>query len=265
MEIINIAAECASLGESPVWSAEESALYWVDINGCRLYRTDYPSLAIHSWDTPSEPGMIALRASGGLMVAMVDGIYAFDPNTEEWQHLVGLESYQPQNRPNDGKCDAAGRLWVGTMNMEDHMQPTGSFYRIDTDLRVEKIADDIRIPNGLAWSPDDALMYRTDTRSAMVWRYSFDAAAGTQVQHSLAGLKTRQGGGVAATGRGGDGFRGQTGKLSVGVKPHRTLGVRRAATSGIAATLGLDNGEFDDPLSPGPVSFADQPLDFFGI
>lgn len=179
MEIINIALSPANLGESPVWSAGESALYWVDINGCRLHRAQYPSLSIQSWETPSRAGMIALRSQGGLVVAMVDGLYAFDPNAEDWQLLVELETDQPGNRPNDGKCDAAGRLWVGTMNIEDPMQPTGSFYRIATDLNVTKIAGDIRIPNGLAWSPDDNLLYRTDTRSGVVLRYPFDADTGT--------------------------------------------------------------------------------------
>jgi sugar lactone lactonase YvrE len=179
MDVINIAAERASLGESPVWSAGESALYWVDISGKRLHRAEFPSLSVQSWDTPSPAGMIALRASGGLVAAMVDGLYAFDPGSADWQLLVELETDQPDNRPNDGKCDAVGRLWVGTMNMVDHMQPSGSFYCIDTDLKPKKIAGNIRIPNGLAWSPDDSLMYRTDTRSAMVWRYAFDAGAGT--------------------------------------------------------------------------------------
>jgi len=179
MEIINIASERASLGESPVWSAAESALYWVDINGCRVHRAGYPSLEVQSWDTPQPAGMIAMRSQGGLMAAMVDGLYSFDPETGDWQHLVDLETDRPENRPNDGKCDAAGRLWVGTMNLEDHMQPTGSFYCIDTDLSVAKISGDIRIPNGLAWSPDDTLMYHTDTRSGLVRRYPFDAAAGT--------------------------------------------------------------------------------------
>jgi sugar lactone lactonase YvrE len=197
MEIVNIAPERASLGESPVWSADEGALYWVDINGCRLHRADYPSLNVQSWDTPSPAGMIALRSQGGLMVAMVDGLYAFDPETEDWQLLVALETDQPDNRPNDGKCDAAGRLWVGTMNMADHMQPTGSFYRIDTDLSIEKIAGDIRIPNGLAWSPDDTAMYRTDTRSGVVWRYAFDAKAGTLgAETEFFGFDGREIGGV---------------------------------------------------------------------
>lgn len=197
MDVINIAAERASLGESPVWSAKESALYWVDINGQRLHRAAYPSLAVQSWDTPSPAGMIALRGKGGLVAAMVDGLYAFDPGSADWQLLVELEADQPDNRPNDGKCDAAGRLWVGTMNMEDHTQPTGSFYRIDTDLSIEKIAGDIRIPNGLAWSPDDRLMYRTDTRSAIVWRYPFDADTGTLgAEAAFFAFDVRQIGGV---------------------------------------------------------------------
>jgi|TARA_B100000315_G_scaffold257852_1_gene308103 sugar lactone lactonase YvrE len=177
-EIINIAPERAILGESPVWSAAEGALYWVDISACRMHRAEIASRRVQSWDTPGFVGMIALRGRGGLIAALVDGVYAFDPGAESWQRLLALESDRPENRPNDGKCDAAGRLWLGTMNTEDPARPTGAFYRIDPDLTVSKIAGGLRVPNGLAWSPDDRTMYHTDTRAGMVRRHAFDPGTG---------------------------------------------------------------------------------------
>ena len=82
--------------------------------------------------------MVALRARGGLIIALEDGIYAFRPESGELELLVNLEADIKENRPNDGKCDLAGRLWVGTMNKLDASLETGSLYRIDPDLNGHK-------------------------------------------------------------------------------------------------------------------------------
>ncbi len=178
MEIRCITEERALLGESPVYSAPENAVYWVDILGPSLYRTDLTTLKTASWDLPRPVGMIALRSSGGLMLALDDGLYGFEPMTGDLGLLTGIEADRPGNRTNDGKCDAAGRLWVGTMNKTDSSQPTGSFYSVDAGLTVTEIATGLRIPNGLAWSPDNAVMYHTDSRAGMVHAYDFDPATG---------------------------------------------------------------------------------------
>jgi sugar lactone lactonase YvrE len=166
------------LGESPVWSAAENVLYWIDIRGRKLHRTDPVANTTTSIDLPSRPGMIALRRKGGLVAVLEDGVYACDPSSGALERLVALEADAPGNRANDGKCDSAGRLWVGTMNIADESSPTGNFYRVDPDLTVTKVATGIAIPNGLAWSPDDSIMYWTDTTADVVWRYGFDPVAG---------------------------------------------------------------------------------------
>ena len=168
----------AQLGECPVWSPAENVVYWIDIQGRKLHRTAPATRTTTSIDLPSRPGMIALRKKGGLVVVLEDGLYACDPRSGALDLLVSLEADQPENRANDGKCDAAGRLWVGTMNVSQAGEPTGNFYRIDPDLTVTKISSGFRIPNGLAWSPDDKVMFHTDTRANVVWRYAFDPATG---------------------------------------------------------------------------------------
>jgi sugar lactone lactonase YvrE len=168
----------AELGECPVWAPEENVVYWIDIQGRKLHRTAPDSGTTTSIDLPSRPGMIALRKKGGLVVVLEDGLYGCDPRSGALDLLVLLESDVPENRANDGKCDAAGRLWVGTMNRMQECRPTGSFYRIDPDLTVTKISAGFGIPNGLAWSPDDKVMFHTDTCANVVWRYTFDPATG---------------------------------------------------------------------------------------
>lgn len=168
-----------SLGESPVWSAGEQAVYWIDINKKLLHRITWPERDVTTWTLPSHPGMIAERASGGWIIALEDGVHAFDSATGALSLLVALEADRPELRPNDGKCDAHGRLWVGTLCTRDPDRPIGSFYRIDPDLRVTQVRTGLRIPNGLAWTPDNAAMFTTDTRTGVVERWRFDAERGT--------------------------------------------------------------------------------------
>ncbi len=182
MEIRCITNERALLGESPVWSTEEGSVYWVDILGKKLHRTNPDSRETRTWELPGFAGMIALRRKGGLVVALEDGLYGFDPKSGRLDLLAAFEADQPGNRPNDGKCDAQGRLWVSTMNKTDGSRPTGNFYRIDPNLKVNKIGSGYRIPNGLAWNPDNSVMYHTDTRSNLVNAWDFDPPTGERTE-----------------------------------------------------------------------------------
>ena len=168
----------ALLGESPVWSDAEQVVYWIDILGKHLHRTDPSSGDTTTWDLPSQPGMIALRESGGLVVALEDGIYYFDPQSSRLELLVEVEADVLGNRANDGKADVAGRLWVGTMNQEDASRASGNLYRVDTDLTVTIVKNRYCIPNGIAWGCDNRLMYHTDTRSGIVNKYDFEGSSG---------------------------------------------------------------------------------------
>ena len=108
------------VGESPVWSEPEQALYWVDIEG-RQVRRCRPGSATQSWSLPERVGCIALAVDGRVIAAMESGIAAL---VLEESGVVGIEWLARIGHPaagmrfNDGRCDAAGRLWVGTMVMD---------------------------------------------------------------------------------------------------------------------------------------------------
>jgi sugar lactone lactonase YvrE len=178
MDIHCITDKRVLLGESPVWSAGDNCVYWIDIQGHALLRTEVDKGETQTWDLPNAPGMIALRAAGDLMVALEDGFYGFDPGTGNLDLLAPFEEARPENRFNDGKCDVHGRLWVGTMNKTDSTQNSGAFYRVDPDLAQTRISGDYRIPNGLAWSPDNTVMVHTDSRANMAYAYDFDPDTG---------------------------------------------------------------------------------------
>src|SRR6266850_2559046 len=81
---LNFAVECVvdarnTTGESPVWSAREAALYWVDIPDGWIHRWHPATGERQSWQLPASVGSIGLRESDGLVVAMRTGFHLFEP------------------------------------------------------------------------------------------------------------------------------------------------------------------------------------------
>ncbi len=165
------------LGEGPLWSPGEQALYWIDIAGRQIHRLDGDGV-VRTWDVPAKPGCLALRAGGGLVVALATGVHALDPDSGTVTLLVHPEPGQPANRLNDGAADARGRLWVGSMDDAEEKTDAGTLYRIDPDRTVTPTLTGLGVSNGIGWSPDGATMYHADSTSRTISAYDFDAATG---------------------------------------------------------------------------------------
>ena len=170
----------AILGESPVWSPDERALYWVDINNPMVHRFDPASGEHKHWLVETEIGSIGLAGPGKLIAGLRTGVAWFDTGTGRFEALVDPEGEHRfnHNRLNDGKIDRAGRFWVGSMEDPGH-GPQGTLWRVTSDGGCEAMLGDIRIPNALCFSPDDAVMYFTDSMSMQIWAFDFDKANGT--------------------------------------------------------------------------------------
>lgn len=167
----------AALGEGPVWSAKEQALYWVDILNHRLHRYG-PQQERRSWQFRQEISAVAERADrAGLIVALRHGFALFDPATEKLERLAEPEAHLPGNRFNDGKCDRRGRFWAGTMDFGGK-QPSGSLYRLSSDLKHTKMDSGYPVTNGPAWSSDQKTMYHNDSVNGHVYAFDFDLETG---------------------------------------------------------------------------------------
>lgn len=170
----------ALLGEGALWSPREQALYWVDILACRLRRFDPASATQRIWTFAEEISALAERADApGLIVTLRRGFALFDPASgSEPRYLHQPEAALPGNRFNDGKCDAQGRFWAGTMDFACEA-PTGALYRYDPDGRCTRHDDGFAVTNGPTWSADGRTLYFNDTVNGRIHAYDFDAAAGT--------------------------------------------------------------------------------------
>lgn len=178
MSALSCVAPCANiLGEGPVWHPGEQALYWVDIKAGRLYRLA-DGQARH-WDLPDPATALAARARGGLVLATRGGLMAFTPDDGlPPTRLCPIETDRPGNRPNDGKTDPMGRFWIGTMD-DAERQVSGALYRIDADLSVTRVLDDIGIANTLAWSADGRRFHFADSMAQTIYAFDADPQTGT--------------------------------------------------------------------------------------
>ena len=165
-------AECilkadAVLAEGPVW--HDGRLWWVDIERCEIHALDVATGADRKWTLPSRVGFAVPRGKGGFIVGTEHGLSAWDDGRME--PLAHPEEAKPGNRFNDAKCDPEGRLWAGTMAMNEAPEQ-GALYRVDA-RGVSKMVGAVSISNGLAWSPDGATMYYIDSPTRRVDAFDF--------------------------------------------------------------------------------------------
>ena len=209
-----VTTEPDGLSESPFWHPQERRLYWVDIPGRRIGRVAVsggPSLqdplqvgAVEYWPLAQEPGCIAPVQGGGLVMALRDGVYL----AREWGGDLQLLASAPYDttrlRFNDGKCDAQGRFWAGSM-YEPKDQALGTLYMLDgqglhamvggmkegvesgvmngvmsgaKSAALSDVLGGVVTANGLAWSPDGRTAYWADTAAHQIRAFAFDAASG---------------------------------------------------------------------------------------
>lgn len=168
----------AVTGEVPYWDAASGTLWWIDVQGQRLLGWRPADAGSVSFNLPSMPGLIAGRQRGGLVIGLEDGLYAFDGKQGLGERLLAVEAEDARTRINDGKPDAAGRLWFGTMDKTGGGAPIGSFYCVDPDGTLRHIRREVRIPNAISVSGDSRTLYFTDTPTNVVEAIPLDPQTG---------------------------------------------------------------------------------------
>jgi xylono-1,5-lactonase len=180
MSTFQIEPECiwplgATLGEGPVWHAENNALYFVDIKERKVHRCGEDGGLRQSWSLPDEVGF-ALPMRGGDFVCGLPGQlmrFSFDSGALDLLHEV--ETDLPGNRLNDGYIDRHGALWFGSMDNAE-VQASGSLYRVQRKGPPRRKDKGYVITNGPSCSPDGRTFYHTDTLEKTVYAFDIDDA-----------------------------------------------------------------------------------------
>lgn len=165
------------VGEGPIWDYKYHRMLWIDTQGSLFIYTPQNGKN-REIKLGKQIGTVVPYKENEVVVALEDGIYKMNLESEQLTLLGDPEGREAGNRYNDGKCDAAGRLWVGTMD-KDCTPLKANFFKVENDMKSEKVLSNVTISNGVAWSPDGKKMYYQDTPTKKVSAFDFDEEKGT--------------------------------------------------------------------------------------
>jgi sugar lactone lactonase YvrE len=167
--------KCA-LGEGPVWNEETQTIFWLDITQNLIHSYNINQQKHSSFNVGEMVGSIAFREKGGLIAGLQNGIAFIDIENKKIEHIINPQN-DPAIRFNDGKCDAAGRFWVGTMALSEE-DNKGNLFVVETDLSVKKKIENVSISNGIAWNRDKTIMYYINTPTNYVFAFDYNIENG---------------------------------------------------------------------------------------
>ncbi len=128
-----------TLGEGATWDARRGRFYWVDIEGAKLWRYDPRDQSSHVFDMPERLANFAFCADADtFLLGLVSRLAFFSLSTGEITTITEVEPDLP-TRLNDGRCDREGRFVFGTLHEAEEQKPVGGFYRLNTDLTLERL------------------------------------------------------------------------------------------------------------------------------
>jgi gluconolactonase len=181
-------------GEGPVWLGDQRCLLWSDIPNNRVLRWDEETGAVTHFRKPSNNANGHTRDRQGRIVACEHLGRRVIRHEYDGSITVIADSYQgkPLNSPNDVVVKSDGSIWFtdppfgigGFYEGERHVpqHPHTNVYRVDGQSGdITCVADDIDHPNGLAFSPDESILYVVESRSEPRNILAYDVAGGTRL------------------------------------------------------------------------------------
>lgn len=159
------------IGEGPRWDPHYQEWTWIDIatGGLFIGLESRSPAAIF----PAPLGSTVRHASGAVLGACRDGLYAWDGSAQPVKvaHLP-----TPLKQLNDGRCDAKGRWWIGGVGLGD---TDGCLLRLDLSGSLEVVSRGYALPNGIDWLGETGVMLHSDSYAHRIFAYDFDPESGT--------------------------------------------------------------------------------------
>lgn len=168
------------LGEGIWWDESRRVFRYVDILSSAVCSADPVTGRFRKLSLSETVGCILPGPDGSIGIPLRDGLYSYCPEDGSVEKRYSW-SIPPAVRFNDGKCDRNGRLWIGTMYLDQSSPDArkgGALYTFTPQDGLKKVRDNMGIPNGLAFSADDTVMYHIDTAAQCVTAYEYDIADG---------------------------------------------------------------------------------------
>lgn len=161
------------LGEGCYWDHRDGTLWWTDIERSCVYRRAGGGERTRH-QLPGRAGFILPRKGGGFVLGFPKQIALADGALTSFAKLHDIETALPQTRANDATVDPYGGIVFGTFDETQDMEarrPIASLYRLGPDGGLVRLLGGITTSNGLAFSPDGAIMYFADTAVGTIRRF----------------------------------------------------------------------------------------------
>ncbi|NHZ40745.1 SMP-30/gluconolactonase/LRE family protein [Massilia sp. CCM 8693] len=168
-----------ALGECVLWCERSGRVFWTDILGATLWAHHPTSGVTRSWAMPERLASFALTDHDErLLVGLATQLAFFDLDSGALTPICEVEAGLT-TRLNDGRCDRQGRFVFGTFNEVEPRLPIGGFYRLNRDLRLERLPlPHVAIANSICFSPDGTTMYYCDSPQQVIRCCDYDVVSG---------------------------------------------------------------------------------------
>ena len=188
MNKVELLLDCKNtLGEGITYSSVNNNLYWLDINNkSKLFKLNLSSNKSELFELPEIVTATSVKSDDELILASNNGLNLFTISSKKFERVLNIEDQLKLTRSNDGGSDAHGRFWLGTMQnnfdkdgndipIKDNI---GKLYKVDIDMNVSVVEEDLGIPNTFVWSPNNTKFYFTDTLNGKILSYNFELESG---------------------------------------------------------------------------------------
>lgn len=184
----------ATTGEGAIWHPGRQSLFWVDIEGQTLYEYLPGSGATREWRFDRMVSTVVPESDTSVVVSLQDQVVRVRLSDGMTTPIVDVPDEDGAYRCNDGKCDPAGRLWVGTMGLKGQ-KGSATLYCLGEDGVLRSRIPNVTISNGIVWSSDKKYLYYNDTPTGRIARYRYDEATG-EIQFDGVAVQLEEGTGA---------------------------------------------------------------------
>ncbi len=165
----------ARWSEGPVWFAAGRYLLWSDIPNNRILRFDETGGSVSTFRQPSNNSNGHTVDRQGRLVSCEHLARRVTRTEHDGSITVVADRYQGKrlNSPNDVVVKSDGSIWFTDPSYGILMDYEGDradseigachVYRVDPSGDISIVSDSYMKPNGLAFSPDESLLYIADT------------------------------------------------------------------------------------------------------
>jgi sugar lactone lactonase YvrE len=180
MKEVDILADTGDLcGESPLWVPRDSALYWIDNMQQKLQCHSWPAGTSRLIRNNFEMSGLASHTGGGFAIVNSRGIWLLDKDSD--LHLVADSADGRRCVLNDCIADPEGRLFAGSCFFDPTLPKfeRGCLFRVDTNGKTQVVDEGFFLANGLGFSPENSILYLTDSAERVIYSYEYLDADGS--------------------------------------------------------------------------------------